>query len=227
MIPSVTTTTCWPGRRQMLQRPVGIVEGAEEGAWRRRLGDLVPVDEKRRRMPGNRHPNRAARVFGEGEGGDAAHRRVALGEQGAVQGGEGDQRVAGEDGGGAQRVARLRGDRGGAGAAAGDIPNHQHPAAPDWEGVVEVATDLVLGASGSVHRRRRPAGDVRQRRRQESALQGLGDLFPRLHSPLEVGEETGVVERQRHAPGEDPGETGVVGSVAPSRPGRPPESERR
>ena len=51
---------------------------------------------------------------------------------------------------------------------------------------------------------------MRQRRRQQAALQGLGDLGPFVLAALEVGEEAGVVEREGHAAGEDAGEIGVV-----------------
>ena len=181
--------------------------------------DRFAVDEQRRRVAGDRDPHRFQRVLGDRQGGDAAEGRVAAREQGPVEGREGDQRVAGQRRRGAQRVAGLGGHRGGARAAPGDVADHEHPAAGRREGVVEVAADLVLGPRGPVGGGHRPARDVGQRRRQQAALERVGDLRPRLFGALEVGEEPGVLEGQRDPAGEDAGELDVLAAVAPSRPG--------
>ncbi len=170
-------------------------------------------------MAGNRDPNRLPRVLAEHQGGDAAKRGAAAGEQSAVERGQRHQRVVGQHGRRAQGVAGQRGDRGGLGATPGDVADHQHPAAGDAEGVVEVAADLVLGPGRPVHRRQRPARDVRQRRRQKAVLERLGDLGAGPLGPLEVGEKTAVVERKRDTAGEDPGEACVAAldSAGPTR----------
>ena len=159
-------------------------------------------------MAGDRDPHRLQRVLRDREGGDAAERGVAARQQGAVERRQRDQRIAGQRRGGAQRVAGLGGDRRGPGTAAGDVADHQHPASGRRKGVVEVSADLVLGAGRPVGGGHRPAGDMRQRGRQEATLQRLGDLRPRLFGALEVGEEAGVVEGQGDAAGEDAGEVG-------------------
>ena len=105
-----------------------------------------------------------------------------------------------------------------AGRLTGDVADHHHPAAGDAKGVVEVAADLVLSPSGAVHGGDRPARDIGERRRQQPALQGLGDLGPFPLAALEVGEEAGVVQRQCHPAAEDAGESASPrgGSAGPS-----------
>ena len=89
-----------------------------------------------------------------------------------------DLRAVGVQGGrGAHRVAGERGDGGGLGALAADVADHERPGAvAGREAVVEVAADLVALARGVVARRQLDARDVRQRRRQQRALERARDL---------------------------------------------------
>ena len=222
------TTSCCPGRTWIRSIPqLGVGEGAQHRSRAVASTTESPSTSSGAGWPAIASRTGSRRVFVDRHRGDAAEGGAAAGQQFAVEGLQGDHRVAGERRRGAQRVAGEGGDGGGLGAAAGDVADHHHPAAGDAEGVVEVAADLVLGAGRPVHRRHRPAGDVRQRRRQQPALQGLGDLRPFALAALEVGEEAGVVERQRHAPGEDPGEVGVVLAEAAARVADPDREHAR
>ena len=220
-IPSVTTTSCWPGSTTGCARAASRrrAKAPSTGPGAATSATASPSTSRGGGWPATASADRLQRVLRDRQGGDAAERRVAAGEQGAVERRQRDQRVAGQRRRGAQRVAGLGGDRGGPGAAPGDVADHQHPATGRREGVVEVAADLVLGAGRPVGRRHRPAGNVRQGRRQQAVLEGLGDLRARLLRPLEVGEEAGVVERQRDPAGEHAGElrVGRGGSGGPTR----------
>ena len=200
----------------VLDCPARLLEGSQHRRRDDRLDHRVAIDQQRRRVTGDRETDRLRGVFVDRQRGDAAKRGSRPRQQFAVERFQGDYGIAGEGAGGAQRVAGVGGHGRRLGTAAGDVADHHHPAPGDAEGVVEVAADLVLGAGRAVHRGDGPAGDVRQRRRQQAALQGRGDLRPFALAALEIGEQAGVVERQRHTTGEDAGEVGVVRAEAPA-----------
>ncbi len=215
----MTTTSCWPGSSTQWETDQrASAKAPETGSASPISTTSSPSIQQRRRVAGDGEPDRLGRVLAQRQGDDAAERGVATGEEGAVERLQRTDGIAGQGGGGAQGVAGDGRQRGGAGAAAGDVADHEHPAVGDPEDVVEIASDLVLGAGGPVHRRDRPAGDVGQRWRQQPALQRLGDLGPRPLGPLEIGEQAAVVECERDPAGEDPGEVGILAAVPAARP---------
>ena len=104
---------------------------------------------------------------------------VGVGAQGGVQPRQHRSRRALVHRGRAHRVARQRRDRGRLRALAGDVADDDHPPVADAEDVVEVAADLARLAGGAEARGGRDAGDDRQPRRQQAALQRGGDVRAR------------------------------------------------
>ena len=89
-------------------------------------------------------------------------------------------------------MAAVGGQRGRRGAAAGDVADHHHPAALHRERVVEVAADPVLPPRRPVERGERVAGDLRQRGRQQRALQRAGDRRALLVQPGVLDRDAGA-----------------------------------
>ena len=144
-----------------------------------RLDRAGRAQHERQRVPaaGERHAG-AARVqleVAEGDGAEAAV--VARLAQRAVQMGEDGGRPRLVLGGRAQRVARERGDRRRLRALAADVADQRgDPAVARGEHVVEVAADLDPLAGGDEAHGDGEAGDRRDARRQQRALQHLGDV---------------------------------------------------
>ena len=133
-----------------------------------------------------------------GAGGEVGHddrrelRRVVVEHRGveALQGAAGRGVL---ERGGAQRVARQRGDGGGLGALARHVADDERPLGRRaLEDVVEVAADLVELAGGAIAGGHQRARDLRQALGQELDLQGVGD-------PAALGVEPGVVDRHAGA----------------------------
>ena len=93
---------------------------------------------------------------------------------------------------GAQHMAGEGGQRAAARAAAGHVADHHHPAAVDLEGVVEVAADPVLLPRRAVQRGEAEARDLRQRGRQQRALERARDRRALAVEPRVLHREAGA-----------------------------------
>ena len=94
-----------------------------------------------------------------------------------VQGGKSTRGFALADGRCTDGVARQRSDDRGLHPFAADVADDHAPVVrADLEDVVEVASDLTAIAGGSIGRRKLETRDVGVSRRDEAALQGLGQL---------------------------------------------------
>ena len=163
----------------------------------RRLDAAVGAHQQRQRVAAGgdaRLDTVGPRLERDVEHGAEAAVRAAFAADRVVEILQHDLRAVGVQGGrGAHGVAGERGDGGGLGALAADVADHERPGAVSGrEAVVEVAADLVALTRGVVARRQLDARDVRQRRRQQRALERARDLRPLLVEPR-------VVDRKRGA----------------------------
>ena len=140
-------------------RPVGVAH-QRQGVTADAAGDRplpAVVDE-----PDDHCRAEPVRVVGE-------HRAVELVEQVG--------RVPEQHGQGADGVPHEGRDRGGGDALAGHVADHRQPlVVGDLEHVVEVPSHLASVSGRAVRRGDGQAVDGRRRRRDERALQGLGEL---------------------------------------------------
>ena len=106
---------------------------------------------------------------------DRAQRQPGLAAQRVVEARDGGADVARQLGRRAQGEARERGAGGGLRPLAGDVADHDHPAARAGEDVVEVAADLVELAGRPVQDGGGPAGHLGQLGREQAVLERAGD----------------------------------------------------